>query len=140
MPKLLSTTLAVMAAGVAAFAHAADDFPLLQKDSKATYIVKNSAGANSSGNQDHCVDSVLTERKMRFFIKHAVPSTAFNYQRALILDDCTAEGFVRSHKGKTYRLTLDGATGWGALAAGTKTRYLYCERCEGILDKDFPLD
>ena len=129
-----------MILGMASTAHALDDFSAVQKDAKATYIVKNSVGVNASGNQDVCTNSELTERKMRFFMKHAVASTAFNYQRALILDDCTADGFVRSHKGKTYRLTIDGATGWGALAAGSKTRYLYCERCEGILEKDFPIN
>ena len=140
MQKILSNTLIGMVLGVSSLAHAADDLSSIQKDKKAAYIVKNSVGVNASGNQDVCADSKLTERKMRFFVEHALASTAFNYQKAMITDDCTAEGFIRSKNGKTYRLTIDSVIGWAALAIGHKTRYLYCERCEGILDKDFSLD
>ncbi|CAN7549637.1 hypothetical protein LJR129_003929 [Acidovorax sp. LjRoot129] len=140
MQKILSTTLIGMVLGVGSLAHAAEDLPSIQKDNKAAYIIKSSVGVNSSGDQDVCGDSELTERKMRFFVQHALASTAFNYQKAMITGDCTAEGFIRSKNGKTYRLTIDSATGWAALAVGNRTRYLYCERCEGILDKDFSLD
>lgn len=140
MKKILSTALIGMVLGVGSPAHAGDDLSAIQKDNKAAYIVKNSVGVNSSGSQHVCDDSELTERKMQFFVQHALASTAFNYQKAMITGDCTAEGSIRSKNGKTYRLTIDSATGWGALAVGRRTRYLYCERCEGILDKDFSLD
>jgi hypothetical protein len=140
MKKLSSAKFAVALFALASFVYAADDFSVLQNDSKAKFVIINAVGVNSSVNKGVCVESELTEKKMRFFIKHAVVSTAFNYQRALILDDCAAEGLVRSSQGKTYRLTIDGATGWGALAGSSKTKYLYCERCEGILEKDFPIE
>lgn len=103
------------------------------------YVVKSAVPKVTPREPDVCRDTRLDESRMAFFVKNSVASTGTNYSRALIQGDCSAEGFVIVNDRKAYRLTIDSATGWGAIESGPRTTYLYCGKCEGLLEKDFDL-
>lgn len=103
------------------------------------YVVKSTVPQITSREPSICRDTTIDEYRMAFFIKYSVASTGTNYSRALIQGDCSAEGFVIVNERKAYRLTIDSATGWGAIESGPNTTYLYCEKCEGLLERDFDL-
>ncbi|MFN7152264.1 MAG: hypothetical protein ACK4OE_01135 [Acidovorax sp.] len=103
------------------------------------YVVKSPVARASIGAAASCQDTVVDEARMAYFLKHAAASTGTNYSRALVQGDCSAEGFVIVNERKAYRLTIDNSTGWGAIESGPRTTYLYCEKCEGLLEKNFDL-
>ncbi|MFN4118963.1 hypothetical protein [Acidovorax sp.] len=127
----------LLAANISATAQPASS--LFGDGKNLRYVVKSSTPGADSRQAEACQENILDERRMAFFIRNAVVSTATNYSRALVQGDCTGEGFVVAHERRAYRLTIDSATGWGAVESGPRTTYLYCARCEGLLEKDFNL-
>jgi len=114
--------------------------PLFFKNAKSIrYVIKSTVLQTTSPEPGICRDTTFDEYRMAFFIKYSVASTGTNYSRALIQGDCSAEGFVIVNERKAYRLTIDNSTGWGAIESGPRTTYLYCEKCEGLLEKNFDL-
>lgn len=134
--KSLITAAALL---LSAQVHAVPAHPILDEVKDARYIVKSAQPTSTSRDPELCASTTLDERRMEFFVRHAVLSTGVNYSRALIQGDCTAEGFVIVNQRKAYRLTIDSASGWGVVQAGGHTTYLYCEKCEGLLEKTFDL-
>ena len=135
-PLLAAALCLVLHAGVAAIAQT---HPVMSPHATLRYVVKSPVARASNGAAAGCQDTWVDEARMAYFLKHAAASTGTNYSRALVQGDCSAEGFVIVNERKAYRLTIDSASGWGAIESGPSTTYLYCEKCEGLLERDFGL-
>ncbi|WP_019704002.1 hypothetical protein [Paracidovorax oryzae] len=92
------------------------------------------------GSDADCADMQIDAARVRHFWSHAVEGTAEEYRRGIDLADCEASAEVHFRQGGKGTLSLDAATGWGALEQRGTTRYFYCDVCEGILGRNFRPD
>ncbi|MDA8519220.1 hypothetical protein [Acidovorax sp. NCPPB 4044] len=89
------------------------------------------------GSDADCSGRVIDAARVRHFWNRAQEGTADEYRHSLDLKDCEAQAEVHFRPGGTGRLSLDEATGWGALEQNGRTRYFFCDSCEGILGRGF---
>jgi hypothetical protein len=79
----------------------------------------------------------IDERRVRYFLRHAQPSTRHNYAQAYESGSCGASATVHYRDGRQVRLAIDDGTGWGTTSDRRSTTYLYCEQCTDLLEPDF---
>lgn len=85
----------------------------------------------------HCDSLRINEKRVRYFLRHAKPSSQFNYAHAYEIGSCSASATVRFKGGRQVELNIDSGTGWGTAENKRSTAYLYCEECTDLLDPDF---
>lgn len=93
--------------------------------------------AKSEHPRIHCDSLRIDEKRARYFLRHARPSSQFNYARAYETGSCSASAVVRFKGGRQVNLTIDSGTGWGTTENKRSIAYLYCEECTDLLDPDF---
>ncbi|MBK0115307.1 MULTISPECIES: hypothetical protein [unclassified Delftia] len=93
--------------------------------------------AKSEDPRIHCDSLRIDEKRARYFLRHARPSSQFNYARAYETGSCSARAVVRFKGGRQVNLTIDSGTGWGTTENKRSIAYLYCEECTDLLDPDF---
>ncbi|MDA8453844.1 hypothetical protein M4R22_03615 [Acidovorax sp. GBBC 3334] len=89
------------------------------------------------GSDADCSGLVVDAKRIRHFWTHAVESTADNFQHGADLADCAAQAVLHLKAGTRGTLHLHDATGWGVLEWKGRTRYFFCDSCEGILGRGF---
>ena len=94
----------------------------------------------TQGSDADCSDMQIDAARVRYFWNHAIEGTPEEYRRGIDLADCEASAEVHLRQGGKGTLSLDAATGWGALEQRGVTRYFYCDVCEGILGRNFRPD
>jgi hypothetical protein len=100
-------------------------------------IVVGDAAAKSLDPAVECGSLRVDAKRARYFLRHAKPSIEHNYRQAYERGSCSASVTVRYHDGEQVRLTIDDGTGWGTAVQNQATTYLYCDRCEDVLEPDF---
>lgn len=93
--------------------------------------------AKSEDPRIHCDSLRIDEKRARYFLRHAKPSSQFNYAHAYETGSCSARAVVRFKGGRQVNLTIDNGTGWGTAENKRSIAYLYCEECTDLLDPDF---
>lgn len=93
--------------------------------------------AKSEDPRIHCDSLRIDEKRVRYFLRHAKPSSQFNYAHAYETGSCSARAVVRFKGGRQVNLTIDSGTGWGTAENKRSIAYLYCEECTDLLDPDF---
>lgn len=93
--------------------------------------------AKSEDPRIHCDSLRIDEKRARYFLRHAKPSSQFNYAHAYETGSCSASAVVRFKGGRQVNLTIDSGTGWGTAENKRSIAYLYCEECTDLLDPDF---
>ncbi|MBO0991231.1 hypothetical protein INR38_12870 [Delftia sp. SD018] len=93
--------------------------------------------AKSEDPSIHCDSLRIDEKRARYFLRHARPSSQFNYAHAYETGSCSARAVVRFKGGRQVNLTIDSGTGWGTAENKRSIAYLYCEECTDLLDPDF---
>ena len=93
--------------------------------------------AKSEDPRIHCDSLRIDEKRARYFLRHAKPSSQFNYAHAYETGSCSASAVVRFKAGRQVNLTIDSGTGWGTAENKRSIAYLYCEECTDLLDPDF---
>ncbi len=93
--------------------------------------------AKSEDPRIHCDSLRIDEKRARYFLRHARPSSQFNYARAYETGSCGASAVVRFKGGREFRLAIDDGTGWGTTESKRSVSYLYCEACTDLLEPDF---
>ena len=93
--------------------------------------------AKSEDPRIHCDSLRIDEKRARYFLRHARPSSQFNYAHAYETGSCSARAVVRFKGGRQVNLTIDSGTGWGTTENKRSIAYLYCEECTDLLDPDF---
>ncbi|WP_234369579.1 hypothetical protein [Paracidovorax avenae] len=100
-------------------------------------VISQSSAQSAQGSDADCSDMKIDAARVRHFWNHAIEGTAEEYRRGIDLADCEASAEVHFRQGGKGTLSLDAATGWGALQQRGTTRYFYCDVCEGILGRNF---
>lgn len=95
------------------------------------------SAAKSEDPNIHCDSLRIDEKRVRYFLRHARPSSQFNYARAYETGSCSASAVVRFKGGREFRLAIDDGTGWGTTESKRSMSYLYCEACTDLLEPDF---
>ena len=95
------------------------------------------SAAKSEDPNIHCDSLRIDEKRARYFLRHARPSSQFNYAHAYETGSCSARAVVRFKGGRQVNLTIDSGTGWGTAENKRSIAYLYCEECTDLLDPDF---
>lgn len=112
--------------------------PLNVKLPSIQKIVIDKPHAQSAyGSDADCSGMRIDAARVRHFWAHAIEGTAEDYRRGIDQADCEASAEVHWRHGGKATISLDDATGWGALEQRGTTRYFYCSTCEGILGRDF---
>ncbi len=93
--------------------------------------------AKSEDPRIHCDSLRIDEKRVRYFLRHARPSSQFNYAHAYETGSCSASALVRFKGGRQVNLTIDSGTGWGTAENKRSIAYLYCEECTDLLAPDF---
>ncbi|WP_234383733.1 hypothetical protein [Paracidovorax avenae] len=102
--------------------------------------ILSSYAHGTQGSDADCSDMQIDAARVRYFWNHAIEGTEEEYRRGIDLADCEASAEVHFRQGGKGTLSLDAATGWGALEQRGTTRYFYCDVCEGILGRNFRPD
>ncbi|WP_448677070.1 hypothetical protein [Delftia acidovorans] len=101
------------------------------------HITIRDGTAKSEDPRIHCDSLRIDEKRARYFLRHARPSSQFNYAHAYETGSCSASALVRFKGGRQVNLTIDSGTGWGTAENKRSIAYLYCEECTDLLAPDF---
>ncbi|WCM92659.1 hypothetical protein M5C99_20285 [Acidovorax sp. NCPPB 2350] len=100
-------------------------------------VIRTNQAQSAHGSDVDCAGMGIDAARVRHFWANAIEGTAQEYRHGIDLADCEAHAQVHFRSGGKGQLSLDDATGWGALEQRGRTRYFYCPSCEGILGQKF---